>query len=1215
MAADSFLYQYDLDFVDRNGAHAKDRFLGKDGRIGRSAIVGKKVCLMPFAWIVFFISLAYLGLLFLIAHFADKRAAQGRSIGANPYVYSLSLAVYCTSWTFYGSVGRAATDGIGFLPIYLGPTLLFMVAPFLLRKILKIAQAQRTTSIADFISSRYGKSQMLAGLVTVVAVIGIMPYIALQLKAVSNSFDILGRYPEITATLPLSTGVLDDKAFYVTILLALFTLFFGTRRLDASEHHEGLMVAIAFESLVKLFAFLAVGVFVTYFMFDGFTAVFDRAANNDALSFLISGQQLFDNGSWTFLMMLSALAAFCLPRQFQVTVVENTHRSHLDKAMWLFPLYLLVINIFVLPIAIAGLTAFPGGEIHADTFVLTLPMSAEQPALAMLVYIGGLSAASGMVIVASVALSTMVCNDLIVPVMMRFRLLHFGRMESKTATGMLKALRRITIIGILLLSYSYFKIIGDSYALVTIGLVSFAAAAQFAPLIVGGVFWKGATLAGALVGLSAGFLIWGYTLVLPAFAQSGWLPLAFVEQGPFGLVLLKPQALFGVSWDSPLMHSLFWSAFINIGLYLIVSLFTRQSLIERTQARAFVDVFQQRNEFATRPWEGQIRIAELERTVLRFVDSERVYKLFERYRDSSLSGYSSGMDAPADLLTEVEKLLSGVIGSASARVLINTGLRRSNINLDNVLDIIDEASSAVEASREVLKSVIENIDQGLSMYDREMNLVAWNRRFVEINAIPEQLLRSGVSLRDICRYNLEKGEYGAVEDPEAFIEHYLQDAFRPERTVFEKIRPNNTIVEVRRTPLATGSVVTTYTDITQRKQAELELTRLRNLLGNIIDSMPSALIGIDVEGRVTHWNREAEKMSGLSAAQAFGQPLSELFPLFPDVLRKIQRAIQTLSPDQASNLRWENEKGEVRYMDVTVYPLMGERVEGAVIRLDDVTETVRMEEMMVQSEKMLSVGGLAAGMAHEINNPLAGIVQSVQVMNTRLGRDMEKNRKVAESCNTSIDAVANYMDERGITALMEMISESGKRAAKIVSSMLSFSRKSDLKFELRDLRVLLDETVEIASNDYSLEKNYDFRKVIIEREYADDLTDAWCEGGQIQQVLLNLLKNGAQAMFEAAAKTSQEGRDNIFHLRAYQQGEWVCVEVEDNGPGMSSAIRRRIFEPFFTTKEVGSGTGLGLSVSYFIITQNHRGSIEVRPGKNGGSCFVIQLPRMAPDSV
>ncbi|MCW8907572.1 MAG: PAS-domain containing protein, partial [Sedimenticola sp.] len=995
----------------------------------------------------------------------------------------------------------------------------------------------------------------------------------------------------------------------VTLLLTLFTILFGTRRLDASEHHEGLMVAVAFESLVKLFAFIAAGVFVTFFMFDGVEAVFERLDADTELALLISGQSLFEDGSWTFLMILAALAAFCLPRQFQVAVVENTNRSHLDTAMWLFPLYLLLINIFVLPIAVAGLVTFPGGEVNADTFVLTLPMAAGQPGLALLVYIGGLSAASGMVIVAAVALSTMVCNDLIVPVMMRFRLLHFGRMSSRRATGMLKGLRRLTILGILLLSYSYFRIIGDSYALVTIGLVSFAAAAQFAPLIVGGVFWKGATLKGAVAGLSAGFLVWGYTLVLPAFAQSGWLPLGFVGEGPFGLALLKPQALFGVEWGSPLIHSLFWSAFFNIGVYLLVSLFTRQSLIERTQARAFVDVFKQKSEFATRPWEGQISIAELEGIVERFVDPEQVRQLFGRYHDSGMGEYTREMDAPADLLTQVEKLLSGVIGSASARVLINGSLRRSNINLDNVLDIIDEASSAVETSREVMKSVIENIDQGISMFDRGTNLIAWNRRFVELNDIPEQLLRGGVTLGDICAYQIRKGEYGQVDDSRGFIDRYVREAFGPRRTVFEKQRPDRTTLEIRRTPLAAGGVVTTYTDITQRKQAEGELTRLRNLLTNIIDSMPSVLIGIDMARRVTHWNRGAEEMSGLAASNAIGRDLGGLIPRFPDVMSKVASAIEQLKPARETNLRWENEKGEGRYMDVTVYPLLGDEVEGAVIRLDDVTETVRMEEMMVQSEKMLSVGGLAAGMAHEINNPLAGIVQSLQVVDTRLRREMKKNREVAEACGTDMDAIADYMQQRGISHLLEMVAESGQRAARIVSSMLSFSRKSDLKFEARDLRLLLDETVEIASNDYSLARKYDFRKIHIVREYADDVPDAWCEGGQIQQVLLNLLKNGAQAMFDAG---EDGARRDTFILRVYPEREWVCVEVEDNGPGMSNAVRRRIFEPFFTTKEVGSGTGLGLSVSYFIVTQNHRGSIEVKPGRQGGSCFVIRIPKQAP---
>ncbi|WP_052761217.1 PAS-domain containing protein [Sedimenticola thiotaurini] len=1168
---------------------------------------------MPFAWLVFLVSLSYLALLFLIAYGADRRAARGQSIGANPYVYSLSLAVYATSWTYYGSVGRATTDGIGFLPIYLGPTLLFLIAPFLLRKILKIAQEQHTTSIADFISSRYGKSQKLAGLVTIVAVIGIMPYLALQLKAISTSFNTLIAYPAIISDVSNSTSVFTDKALYVTLLLALFTILFATRRLDASEHHEGLMVAIAFESLVKLVAFIAVGIFVSYAMFDGIGSIYQRVESDAELALLFSGQALFNDGSWTFLMLLSALTIFCLPRQFQVTVVENTDRSHLDTAMWLFPLYLLLINLFVLPIAVAGLVTFPSDSVNPDTFVLALPMSAEQPALALLVYLGGLSAASGMVIVAAVALSTMICNDLMVPLLMRLGLLSFRLGRTETASGILKTLRRLSILGVLILAYSYFRVIGDSYALVTIGLVSFAAAAQFAPLIIGGLFWRGATLAGALAGLASGFLVWGYTLVLPSFAQSGWLPLALLEQGPFGIGLLKPQALFGLDWENPLIHSLFWSAFFNIGCYLVVSLFTRQSSVEQLQARAFVDLHSGRDEYTDHAWRGQIKIDDLERNVARFADQDRVGRLFGSYRESEGSSRSPGMslDAPVELLNQVEKLLSGVVGSASARALIDTGLRPNDLNLEGMLDIIEEASSAVETSREVLKSVVENIDQGISMFDRDMNLVAWNRRFVELNDLPEEMLRAGVTLQDICGFNIDRGEYGLVEEREAFIRQYIARTFRPERVVFEKVRANKRILELTRTPMKTGGVVTTYTDITRRKQAELELTRLRNLLSNIIDSMPSALIGIDVAGRITHWNREAERMSGTAAAEAVGQPFSRLIPRFPDVLQKVAQAISPPVPVQDTNLRWEDASGEVHYMDVTLYPLLTNSVEGAVIRLDDVTETVRMEEVMVQSEKMLSVGGLAAGMAHEINNPLAGIVQSIQVINSRLGSGMAKNHAVAESCGTSLEVINQYLEKRDILSLLEMVSQSGKRAARIVSSMLSFSRKSDLKFEWRDLRLLLDDTLEIASNDYNLAKHYDFRKIDIVREYADPLPEAWCEGSQIQQVLLNLLRNGAQAMFEALGDSTEDHQDR-FILRVYPSGQWVCVEIEDNGPGMSDALRRRIFEPFFTTKEVGSGTGLGLSVSYFIITQNHRGSIEVKPVRQGGSCFILRLPIEPP---
>ncbi|MCX7135371.1 MAG: sodium:solute symporter, partial [Proteobacteria bacterium] len=458
-------------------------------------------------YVIVLASFVYVGLLFAIAYYGDKRADAGRSIIANPYIYALSLAVYCTSWTFYGSVGRAATSGIGFLPIYLGPTLMAVLWWYVLLKMIRISKANRITSIADFVASRYGKSQLLGGLVTVIAVIGIVPYISLQLKAVSNSFSIILKYPAIAtpdsqATIPLLT----DNTFYIALLLAIFTILFGTRHLDASERHEGLVAAIAFESVVKLLAFVAVGVYATYVLYDGFADIFTSAIEYPQLAKLLDfGGSSVDYTSWASLTFLSMLAIMFLPRQFQIAVVENVDERHLNKAVWLFPLYLLIINIFVLPITFAGMMHFPAGNVDADTFVLNLPIAQQQSLLTLTVFIGGLAAATGMVIVETIALSTMVCNNLVMPLLLRLNMLHLHKRADHSS--LIVGIRRGAIVGVLMLGYAYFRLAGEAYALVSIGLISFAAVAQFAPAILGGMFWKGATRLGAICGLLAGFFI------------------------------------------------------------------------------------------------------------------------------------------------------------------------------------------------------------------------------------------------------------------------------------------------------------------------------------------------------------------------------------------------------------------------------------------------------------------------------------------------------------------------------------------------------------------------------------------------------------------------------------------------------------------------------------------------------------------------------------
>ena len=648
--------------------------------------------------VIILTSFAYLGLLFAIAFYADKRADAGRPVIANAYVYSLSLAVYATAWTFYGSVGRAASDGVGFLPIYIGPTLMIALWWVVMRKILRISKQNRITSLADFIASRYGKSALIGGLVTVIAVIGILPYISLQLKAISSSYSILVQYPEIRMPAAAAgVSIFSDTAFWVALILAAFTIAFGTRHLDAAEHHQGMVAAIAFESLVKLLSFLAVGVFVTFGLYHGFGDLFARAAAEPKLAAMMTPLDAVAGGyaSWVWLTILSMMAIMFLPRQFQVTVIENLEERHLNKAIWLFPVYMLAINVFVLPIAFGGLLHFPAGTVDADTFVLTLPMAERQEALALLVFIGGLSAATGMVIVETIALSTMVCNDLVMPVLLRMRALRLT--ERADLTGLLLGIRRGAIVLILLLGYLYFKLAGEAYALVSIGLISFAAVAQFAPVALGGIFWKGGTRLGAIAGLCAGFAVWFYTLLLPALARSGWLPQALLDHGPWGIELLKPLELFGLSGLDQITHAMIWSMIVNIGAYVGVSLAASPSAEEARQASLFVDVFRQSPETGgARFWRGTASVPELYNVLARFLGAAGADASFRDYAAGrGLRWPDAALRADAELVHHVEVQLAGAIGAASARVMIASVVKEEALSIEEVREILDEASQVV----------------------------------------------------------------------------------------------------------------------------------------------------------------------------------------------------------------------------------------------------------------------------------------------------------------------------------------------------------------------------------------------------------------------------------------------------------------------------------------------------------------------------------------
>lgn len=680
-------------------------------------------------WIIVLVALAYVLLLFAIAWWSDRQARRGRNLAANSLVYTLSLAVYCTTGTLYGGVGRAASVGVGFLSIYLGPTLMMTLGFVVLRKILRIAKRQRTTSIADFIAARYGRSQVLGALVALVAVIGIIPYIALQLKGVSASFDLLAGFDPAR---PAVGVLLFDSAVVITLLMAAFTILFGTRQIDAAEHHPGVMAAVAFESVVKLAALLAVGLFVAYYLFDGFGDLFDRARRHPEIAKLFTAEPALGDGSWITVTVLAMLAVICLPRQFQMAIIENVDERHLARAMWLFPLYLLLINVFVLPLAVAGLLLFPAASIDRDMVVLALPLAHAWPELALFVFIGGLSAGTAMIVVETIALSTMVSNDLVLPLLLRRRLLVSGERADLGRT--LLAVRRIAVVVILLLGYLYFRVAGGAYALLAIALISFAAVAQFAPALIGGAFWAGASRRGALAGLGAGTLVWAYTLLLPSFARSGWIPASFIEQGPWGLALLRPYALFGLDGLDPLSHTLFWSALANIGLFVGVSLLDHPDAGERAQATAFVEVFRQPGPAAaSAEWRSGSSIADLHALLARFLGPERTDAAFADYARQRGAALDPRRSADADLILFAERLLAGMVGAASARVALTSGLSGGGIASSELMRVLDETSQAIEYSRQLEQKSAE-------LERASAALRAANERLRELDHLKDEFL-------------------------------------------------------------------------------------------------------------------------------------------------------------------------------------------------------------------------------------------------------------------------------------------------------------------------------------------------------------------------------------------------------------------------------------------------------------------------------------------
>ncbi|WP_339013556.1 PAS domain-containing hybrid sensor histidine kinase/response regulator [Aeromonas popoffii] len=745
-------------------------------------------------WLLIGLSLAYLGLLFLIAYVADK--SKRRRLKGQPLLYSLSLAVYCTSWTFFGTVGQASESPWSPVPIYLGPMLVFLFGWRLLARLILVAKREHITSIADFIAARYGKSQRLAMVIALIAIMGILPYLVLQLKAIVTGLDLL-MANSVSAG---PTGNTAGLALGVALLLALFSILFGTRNLDATEHHRGMVVAIAFESVVKLLAFVTVGGFALWLILSKPSQARTLVASDflDAVVAVTPGGLL----ELTIYTLVAMCAVICLPRQFHVTVVENNQGQDLHWARWLFPLYLFVMGLFVWPLALAG-KQWVGADMASDTYVISLPMSLGFDGMAMLAFLGGTSAATGMVIVSTIALAIMVSNDLVLPVLLR-RFWQQGRDER--LVRLLLQVRRGAILLILLAAWGLYLWLGDLTSLSRIGYLSFGAVAQFAPALLLGLYWRHGNRKGVYLGLALGVSLWFATLL----AESGLLAGSPLE------ALLAPP-------DWPAFRDLslgtwciFLSLLLNLLGYVMGSLLSRAAVSERLQAANFVG---KPSRDTTALYQARVSVKELEMLAARFVGSSRVKRAFGRFAGERGGTLAPQMQASAELIAHTERLLAGVFGTSSARLVLASALQGRNMQLEEIATIVDEASDVFRFNRGLLQGAIEHMGQGISVVDRELKLVAWNRRYIDLFHYPPGLIQAGRSIEEIIRYNAEQGLCGPG-DIEAHVARRVAFMLRGSPHISARERPDGRVIEMQGNPMPAGGFVMTFTDITPFRDAE-----------------------------------------------------------------------------------------------------------------------------------------------------------------------------------------------------------------------------------------------------------------------------------------------------------------------------------------------------------------------------------------------------------
>jgi Na+/proline symporter/signal transduction histidine kinase len=778
-------------------------------------------------WVIFGSAFAYLALLFAVASIGDRRAkASGGAGRGRPVVYALSLAIYCTSWTYFGGVGLAADKGFEFAAIYIGPVLMFTIGLPLLRRMTAIAKAEKLTSVADFVAARYGKNPVVAMIVAIIALAGAVPYIALQLKAVSNSVAALVDTSDYA--IGLDHHQLIDLPLLVSLSLAFFAVVFGTRHADATEHQDGLILAIATESVIKLVAVLTVGVTVVYSLFDGPAHLLEMArAHAPAAEALFHQTPL---SRWIMITALSAFAIIMLPRQFHVMVVENRTASELKLARLFFPLYLIAINLFVLPIAIGGVILFNGTG-DGDLYILTVPLKANMSTVTLIAFIGGFSAATAMVIVESVALAIMVSNDIVMPILLRRNLIGAGEDLGR----LVLSVRRGAIFAVLLLGYGYYRSSASENGLASIGLIAFAAISQIAPAMLGGLIWRRANARGAIAGLISGFAVWAWLLFIPSLGGTD----TSRDAGAILDALLPSSNFFSGPGSDPFINSALLSLIANIAAFVLASMTRNSNLIERQQAAVFIPRDANAKPLL-RSWRTNLTVGDLKAAIARYLGEERMARSFASYEYSTGKVLNDRRYADSELLNFAEQLLGSAIGSSSARLVLSLTMRRMDEHPADTAQLLDQASEALQYNQGVLQTALSQMDQGIAVFDGENRLSIWNKRFRALLDLPESVGQVGFPLSGIILLLAERGDIDKGEEVDV-----MEQILTPDTPYQLHLDGGARIIELRSNPMPDRGVVATCTDITERVLASRALEVANETLEQRVDARTQELTDVN----------------------------------------------------------------------------------------------------------------------------------------------------------------------------------------------------------------------------------------------------------------------------------------------------------------------------------------------------------------------------------